>query len=266
MSVDLSLLNLGANWALIVDRVNKLEIEQKLKMAYMLTVREHQLMKAHSGQGINFKYTDSSSGQKEDFIIYFPTRVSNIKDDYITPARFRAAVATEVYNHPKLMVSPAMRVVGFDAVLAEWNNIQRELQEKLNDKDDTSINPVGRKSLHGIDPFPVQFTDMNFPMLYALAPDRVPPRVAHLDFAIELGLAFACLRDIRNRIISRNEAGTHLQKSTKSHAFYETFLKLSENMGYSINKNHFELLAPKISNIATPKFIYPSDTRIISQE
>ncbi|KAK7069419.1 hypothetical protein SK128_009651 [Halocaridina rubra] len=253
---DLSTLSLDepagetADWIVITTALAQMDANFLVKVAYMLTTRGQEQKNSHKGTRIMYR-----EGADKKLWISFATDSSSMLKTEITPGRFRTAVAGLVFVHPQLRISPVMSVIGLEVLIKQWETTSGTITAKIN-ANDVSFPDNGVKMIDGGDT--VSFSDINFPKIYALAPDRVPPHYAHVSGALELGAALALCQDMRNIILASIEQGTAAQKNRQRSEFHRSFTRRSAAMGYMVNPDIWPYICAEVITLCAANFSYRS--------
>nr|QTM88539.1 nucleocapsid [Ponan loanvirus] len=260
----------SADWLRIGMYVLSFPVAILLKTLYMLTTRGRQTIKENKGNRIRFK--DSSSYDEKDGVriprhlyVSLPTAQSSMKEDEITPGRFRTIVCGLYPGEARArkLVSPVMGVIGFAKLSEKWDEMVDSflitkcpfLQDDPGDEtaalNATFIKQRGQSVRSSMTEdvknllkqaetsgckLVKDLASSLSPWVFAGSPDRCPPTALFVGGLPELGAFFSILQDIRNTIMASKLVGTAEEKIKKKSSFYQSYMRRTQSMGVQLDQ------------------------------
>nr|WPV62111.1 MAG: nucleocapsid protein [Huangpi virus] len=260
----------SADWLKIGMYLLSFPVAILLKALYMLTTRGRQTIKDNKGNRIKFRSSssfDESGGVKVPRHLYvsLPTSQSSMKEDELTPGRYRTAVCGFFPGEARArkLVSPVMGVIGFNYLAEKWSDMIDDLMLQKNpflpeDKMDPAKTSNGFYFVVRQDQLKSSVTDDYkklhqqaqlagckladqiesplSPWIFAGSPDRCPPVCLYVAGLPELGAFFSILQDLRNTIMASKLVGTAEEKLKRKSTFYQSYMRRTQSMGVQLDQ------------------------------
>lgn len=293
--IDLTALDLNAPSGEVISldafrQVMSVSPESLMKLNYQLTNRYPETKKNSKNTRVRFKNSvtvhaadDTTTTIMESIWISFPTEASSIKQEELTPGRFKTLVAgiINVKLQNKGIVSPVMDVIGFKALAEKWDETVAAIKAakdyttlitaqvavsksamaiKLADDihamtakmvdDDLSIKSplsIGKDLMQAED----RWEHKSSLFVFSNSPDRVPFTYAFCPGVFELGASLALMQDVRNAIRASILSGTAAEKQVKKSSFYQSLIRRTGQYGAVLNQSLFRIFFEQISAVCS---------------